>query len=530
MPPPATLPETTSQAPAVRAQKTSGPGKAILVVLAGVICVAALIGASLWPFSQARVLQNLREASDSEIAVRNFRRTYFPYPGCVLEGVTFQHGTPQNHPLISADKVIIEGTYGGILAKRIHRITAEGVRIAIPPLGTGQDFHTTPSELTVEEFVANGATVEFESFDSAKEPLRFDIHEAFLQNIAPSGPFNYRVKVRNPEPPGELSVQGKFGGWNHNDAGQTPLSGQYTFEQADLSVYDGVAGKLSSSGKFGGPLEHIDISGTTDVPDFEVTSAGHTVHLTTKFDAYVDGVHGDTFLKRVDADFGKTHVVAKGSIARSSNGISKTALLDFSGSQARIDDLLRLFVKAKRPPMSGSVTLRAHVEIPPGDDPFLQKLKLQGHFGIQSGEFSNPSTQKGVDQLSAGARGQKDPPDPETVLTDLTGQVDAVEGIAKFADLSFGVPGASARMHGTYNLLNYKIDLRGQMRVDSKISNTEQGGKALLLKMIEPFFKKKKKGEIVPVRISGNYQHPSFGLDLNDKKAQKVPTPSGTSK
>jgi hypothetical protein len=89
------------------------------------------------------------------------------------------------------------------------------------------------------------------------------------------------------------------------------------------------------------------------------------------------------------------------------------------------------------------------------------------------------------------------------------------------------VPGATARMHGTYNLLNYKIDLRGQMRVDSKISNTEKGGKALLLKMIEPFFKKKKKGEIVPVRISGNYHHPSFGLDLNDKNAQKVPEPSG---
>lgn len=527
MPPSATLPEATLQSTPKREQKRSGPGKSSLIILAAATCVATLIVASLWPFSQSRVLQNLREASDSEIAVRTFRRTYFPYPGCVLEGVTFQHGTPQNKPLISADKVTIQGSYGGILAKRIHRITAEGVRISIPPLGTGEDFHTTPSELTVEEFVANGATVEFESYDSAKAPLRFDIHQAFLQNIAPSGPFNYRVKVHNPEPPGELSVEGKFGGWNHNDAGQTPLSGQYTFEQADLSVYDGVAGTLSSSGKFGGPLAHIDISGTTDIPDFEVTSAGHPVHLTTKFDAYVDGMHGDTFLKRVDADFWKTHVVAQGSIARSANGISKTALLDFSSNQARIDDLLRLFVKAKRPPMSGSVTLRAHVEIPPGDDPFLQKLKLQGRFGIQSGAFSNPATQKGVDELSAGARGQKDPPDPETVLTDLTGQVDAVDGVATFADLSFGVPGATARMHGTYNLLNYKIDLRGQMRVDSKISNTEKGGKALLLKMIEPFFKKKKKREIVPVRISGNYHHPSFGLDLNDKKAQKVPEPSG---
>jgi len=37
--------------------------------------------------------------------------------------------------------------------------------------------------------------------------------------------------------------------------------------------------------------------------------------------------------------------------------------------------------------------------------------------------------------------------------------------------------------------------------------------------------KKRRRGEIVPVRISGTYEHPTFGLDLNDKKARKVPEP-----
>jgi hypothetical protein len=80
-------------------------------------------------------------------------------------------------------------------------------------------------------------------------------------------------------------------------------------------------------------------------------------------------------------------------------------------------------------------------------------------------------------------------------------------------------------MHGTYDLINHKIDLRGQLKVDTKISNTTSGAKAFLLKMMEPFFKKRRRGEIVPVRISGTYEHPTFGLDLNDKKAQKVPEP-----
>jgi hypothetical protein len=295
-----------------------------------------------------------------------------------------------------------------------------------------------------------------------------------------------------------------------------------------LGVYDGIAGKLSSRGKFEGKLSHIDISGTTDTPDFEVKSGRHPTRLKTEFSAYVDATHGDTFLKKVEGDFWKTHIVAAGSVARSANGKGKTALIDFRANQARIEDLLRLFVKANRAPMSGAVNFKAHVEIPPGAEDFLKKVRLHGGFGIADGTFTKRETQQGVNKLSAGARGDKDSSDPETVLTDLAGSVDLYEGTATFLDLSFGVPSAAARMHGTYNLISEKIDLRGQLKVDSRISKTESGGKALLLKAIEPFFKKKKnkKGEVVPVRISGTYEHPTFGLDLNDKSAQSVAYPS----
>jgi hypothetical protein len=57
--------------------------------------------------------------------------------------------------------------------------------------------------------------------------------------------------------------------------------------------------------------------------------------------------------------------------------------------------------------------------------------------------------------------------------------------------------------------------------VDTKISNTTTGAKAILLKMMDPFFKKKPKGEVLPVRITGTYEHPSFGLDFYDKDGQK---------
>ena len=169
--------------------------------------------------------------------------------------------------------------------------------------------------------------------------------------------------------------------------------------------------------------------------------------------------------------------------------------------------------------MSGAVALTANAEIPSGDDPFSEKVKLQANFGIDDGSFSKLDTQKSVNELSAGARGEK-MDDAETVLTDLKGRVLLERGIAKFSDLSFGIPGASARMYGTYNILNSKIDLHGRMRVDTKISKTSTGMKALFLKAMDPFFKKKKKGEVVPVHIGGTYQHPQFGLDLAGQKEE----------
>ena len=281
---------------------------------------------------------------------------------------------------------------------------------------------------------------------------------------------------------------------------------------------------LSSVGKFDGMLKHIDIEGTTDTPDFEVTSGGHKVQLTSQFSAYVDAVHGDTFLKHVDAHFGNTRVVAEGSVAKSADGQGKTALIDLHAKDGRIEDMLLLFISTDRAPMTGKVSLQVQVEVPPGDEAFLEKLKLRGAFGVDAGGFT-PDTQGSIDKLSAGARGEKETADPETVLSDLSGQVAVENGTANFANLRFTVPGAHSRMHGSYNLINYKIDLRGQMRVDTKISNTTSGGKALLLKMIDPFFRKKRDGEVLPVRISGTYLHPSFGLDLHDNAAQKKELP-----
>ncbi len=336
----------------------------VVVILFG----AALFGAVLfalsqqWPFAQNQVLQTLGEASDSQVEVKSFKLMFFPAPGCILEGLVFRHNPGQAKPLISIEKLTVEGSYHGLISQHLRRITAEGMTVVIAPFGAGRAFHTSQSKISTDEVIANGAKLEFDSDAQGGQPLIFEIHEASFRNVSWSGPLAYRIKVHNPEPPGEVSAEGKFGVWNEVDPGETPVSGQYRFDRADLGVYQGIAGTLASTGKFEGKLSRINIAGTTDVPNFLVTSGKHPVRLTTEFSAYVDAIHGDTFLNRVSASFGKTRILAQGSIAGSANGNGKTALIDFKSNQARIEDFLRLFTAASRSPMSGSANLQVKAE------------------------------------------------------------------------------------------------------------------------------------------------------------------------
>ena len=484
---------------------------ALIITAAAILFLGMFLASRIWPFSEESVLQSLSEATDSSVAAQQFHRTYFPFPGCVLDSLTFRHG-PTHRTFITIQRLTVRGSYFGLLRKHLPAIIAEGAHVFVAPLHGNESFHTQDSKIVVEELIANGTIVEFLSEDAGKKPLRFDLHELALRNLRSGAPFKYDARLRNPNPPGEISASGSFGPWKTSNGGQTPVAGEYKFSGADLSVYGGVAGILSSAGKFSGILQHINIEGSTDVPKFEVTSGGHPFHLQTKFNAYVDATNGDTFLNEVDSKWGRTLLRTRGSVSKTEG--HKAGHFDLSAHDSRIEDILGLFVSEPRSPMSGAVGLKAHVEIPHGDNPFLEKVRLQGTFGIEDGSFSKRETQKNVDELSAGARGQnKD--DPETVLTNLKGEVALNGGVAQFSRISFSVPGAAATMHGTYNIINHRIDLHGTMKVDTKISKTTSGMKALLLKVMDPFFKKKKRGEIVPIRIGGTYEKPEFGLDMN---------------
>jgi hypothetical protein len=174
-----------------------------------------------------------------------------------------------------------------------------------------------------------------------------------------------------------------------------------------------------------------------------------------------------------------------------------------------------MFVSEKKAPLNGAVSLRAHTVVPPGNRPFLQKLRMSGDFGIESAEFTKEETQNNLDKLSTAARGGGDQTDdPERVLSDLTGHVEVRDGVATFSQLRFRIPGARARFDGTFDLITQKVDLRGMLSMDATLPKATSGIKSFLLKAIDPFLKKNRRGGAkFPVSITGTYHHPSYKAD-----------------
>ena len=501
----------------------------VSLVFAGLVLAAIVVLVVRWPFRLAAVVKQLQEEGLGKVEVGGFHQTYFPRPGCVLQKVRFQHNPkPGTPPLITIETVRIEGSFSGLFAEHVKRIRAEGMHIIVPPKSADEHFQTPQrSSVVIDELVADGAVLEVPH--AQNQLLKFSFHNFDLSDIGSNGPAIFHARFSNPVPPGEITATGKLGPWNADDFGKTAASGEYQFSQADLSVFHGIAGLLSSSGKFSGVLDHIEVHGDTDVPQFTVTSSSHQVQLRTQFRAEVNGQNGDTSVKQVLATFLKTTVLAQGSVAGENGQQGKTTSVELTSKNGRIQDILLLFARAERAPMSGITSFHAKVTLPPGGRPFLEKVDLQGDFGIDAGTFSNANTQEGVNHMSEGAllpgkdrnKTEKREEDSETVLSDLKGHVLLKDGIARFSDLSFSVPGASARMQGTYNLINEKIDLRGTLKTESQPSNTTSGVKSLMLKVLNPFFKKKRVGYVMPVKITGTYEHPLFGLDLVDSRNKK---------
>ena len=122
----------------------------------------------------------------------------------------------------------------------------------------------------------------------------------------------FEAELTNPRPVGTIHTKGSFGPWVVEDPGESPVTGDYQFEHADLGGFKGIAGILSSTGHYEGTLRDIVVDGETDTPDFRLTHFGTALPLHTNFHARVDGTNGDTWLEPVEATLGQLALLDAG--------------------------------------------------------------------------------------------------------------------------------------------------------------------------------------------------------------------------
>jgi uncharacterized protein involved in outer membrane biogenesis len=502
----------------------------LLILLA--IAVILTLPVMLTPGLRGRLAAALGERFDSEVELQTLRVSVLPRVRLDGTGVVLRHrGRRDVPPLITIAAFSAEANLWSLFGRplRLARVRLDRLEINVPAGGVDLDDDeddaqdkadpkpdepAPQSPLVVDDLLAERATLRILRSSPEKKPRIFEIVRLSMQDTGSNAPWPFKATLTNPTPPGEISTQGKFGPWNADQPASTPLDASYEFQHADLGAFDGIEGTLHSTGQFGGVLERIQVRGSTEVPDFALDDVGHGIPLTTQFRALVDGTNGNTRLQPVDAMLGGSAIHAEGGVIERADGDGRTVSLDVTMNPARIEDVLRLAMKNPTPPMVGALTLKARIELPPGDGDPIDKLRLDGTFDIASAHFTKGVIQEKINELSEKARGDGDSDSPpDRVVSNFSGRFVMRDGVITLSDLSFMVPGARVSLAGRYTVRSEALDFRGTIRLDAKLSELTTGVKSFLLKLVDPIVRRK--GEtVIPVTLRGTASKPDFGVDI----------------
>lgn len=490
--------------------------------------------AANWPLTQRALIDALQERSLRTVTIGHFYKTYFP-PGCTAEDIRFLHRKhKEKPPLITVRRLVLVTSWFRILTlqERLSLVRVIDMHVTVPPTEPGLPNPVMPltysesaAAIKIERIIADGAILDFLS-KTAKKPYQLVIDKLRLDGVGNNMPMSFETLISNQMPPGKIRSVGVLGTWNPKDPGSTPVHGSYTFENANLAAFGGISGTLFSSGNFKGRLREIRVQGTASVPKFKVYDTSHERQLAVAYQATVDGTKGETKLEEVGARFDQTTISLRGSVAKSGNTDGKTVSIDLWTNRGRAEDILRLFISNTTAPMTGAFAFTGHVDIPTGPEPFLRRIKMSGDFGVLKGKFANTETERDLTRLSDSSDKHRDHAAEQrsaNVLSDLKGHGSAVNGTATLSNLSFAIPGARARMHGTYGLIDYKVDLHGTLTTTGDPSRATTGFKSLMVKVITPFLKKHHAAKMVPFKITGSYSKMNVSLELGRARPRASP-------
>ena len=512
-------------------------GSVLLFIAIVVVASIILAVRHAEPILRTRIVETLSARFHARVELAALHVSIWPGLQVSGEGLKiFGAHNPNPHepgvqPLISTAEFRFTSDILGLFRSpmKINRVYLRGLELNIPPKSQHQqadgwkDWRKNRIDIFVNEFACDQAKLIINTARPDKPPLEFAITNLEMHDIGPGQPLRFTANLINPKPVGKIQSAGLFGPWQPDDIRTTPVQGDYTFSNADLSTIKGLGGILASNGSYHGSLDNILVDGTTGTPDFHLTISNHPVSLRTRFHAVVDGTSGDTYLQPVDARLQNSSLITNGSIVRMKDPKGHRILLDVLSNDSRIEDLLRVAIRAD-PAMIGKAHFHAKLEVEPGSADISDRLRLAGDIHISDARFTNDKIQSRLDDWSERTRGKPElvkAGTQEEVRPDMDATFLLNGGLLSVSQLHFHMPGTNVSMTGTYKVDGSECDFHGKADLDAKISQMVTGWKSLLLKPIDPFFSKNGAGTEVPVSITGTKSDLHFGLDMHRKRADK---------
>ena len=507
----------------------------ILGACAGILAIVIILAALSIPIRsdtlKAQVIALLSEELESEVTIEKLEGRAFPRVAVSGAGVVIrQKGRTDVPPLITIETFEIRGSLRDLMRKprRVGEVRLKGLQVKVPPRD-GEDKPDTPEktdaqkhadaqklqQVIIERLEAPDTVITLIPKRAGKQPKVFTVHHLVMDGLGINETIPYIAVLTNPVPKGEIETSGTFGPWNVVHPARTPLTGKYTFANANLDTINGLAGILSSTGEFKGPIDRIEVNGTTETPDFQVDAGGLPVPLKTTFRAVVDGSDGDTYLEHVDGSFLNTRLTARGKVVGLEGVPGREVVIDADIHEGRIEDLLRLTMNSEKPLLTGAVVLKANIVIPREKKKVIDKLRLKGEFGLSKATFTDPDVQTKLTGLSRRAQGKTREEPVGDVLSNLRGMFVLENAEARFSSLTFSVPGARIELAGRYGLRDEIINFRGKARLEATLSQVVGGGvRGFFLKAFDPIFRKEGSGMVIPIKIEGTRKAPKFGHDM----------------
>lgn len=526
----------------------------LLVVLVAAGIAVSIVVRRAEPYMRARIVEALETRFNARVELDSFHVSLAHglraqgqglriWPPADVEGVSVAAGA-SGAPLISLDEFRFRAPLHFEPGKpvSISIVELKGLNIHMPPKShfghaAGDKQQTKPATRALLSFAVGELKCEdthfvLETSKPGKLPLDFAI-SSFTLSSSTGGPIHagsvmrYEAVLTNPKPVGQIHSTGTIGPWLNSDPGESPITGDYTFDHADLSTFKGIAGILSSTGHYQGTLRDLIVDGDTDTPDFRLTHFGNTMPLHTHFHAKVDATNGDTWLEPVDAVLGHSRFTAQGQVVRvidphgpDGRPTSKghDIALNINIDKARIEDFLHLTSNKPTPLMTGGLTMKAALHIPPGPIPVHKRLTLNGHFHLDQARFTSDKIQGRITDLSL--RGQGHPhdvktADPEATRSAMDGDFQMGGGVITLPALTYTVPGALIQLKGAYGVEGGTLNFAGTAKLDATVSQMVGGVFGVLLKPADRIFKKDGAGTEVPIHIDGTREAPVFGVDFD---------------